>query len=261
MHSLLRAGLGAISSLLLMHPANAQWQAKAGLGARYVDHAEYDGAGRLLVRESGWLPGIALGAAWTAGNATLFAAADGYRAGIGYRGQTQSGAAAGSTTGTTLATLRLGATYTLARAVSLTAALEADLWKRDIRATRAAAGLQERYRSQRLLMGAATTWQPAAGTVAADLSVLVARPERLRVGFSGLLDTTTLDTRHGRGLRLGASLHPAFAPTLELRGAYDWIGVQRSADAPVTRNGQFAGTVAQPEHVRQAVTVTVSRLF
>lgn len=261
MNLLLRAGLGAMCSLLLMHPANAQWQGKAGLGARYVDHAEYDGAGRVLVRESGWLPGLSLDAAWTAGNATLFAAVDGYRAGIGYRGQTQSGAAAGSTTATTLATLRLGATYQLTRAVSITAAVEADLWKRDIRATRAAAGLQERYRSERFILGAAKTWQPAAGMVTSDLSLLVATPERLRVGFSGLLDTTTLDTRRGHGLRLGASLHPAFAPTLELRGAYDWVGVKRSGDAPVTRNGQFAGTVAQPEHIRQALTVTVSRLF
>jgi hypothetical protein len=60
MNRLLRAGLGAICFLLLMHPACAQWQGKAGLGARYASHAEYDGAGRRLVRESGWLPGLAL---------------------------------------------------------------------------------------------------------------------------------------------------------------------------------------------------------
>jgi hypothetical protein len=261
MNPLLRAGLGATCSLLLMHPASAQWQGKAGLGARYVSHTEYDSAGRRLVRESGWLPGLALDAAWTTGNATWFAGVNWYRADIGYRGQTQLGAAADSSTATTLATLRLGGTHLLAHGVSITAALEADRWQRDIHGTSAGAGLQERYRSERFILGASKTWRPATGVVVTDAAFVLSTPERMRVGFSGLLDTATLTTRRAPGLRIGASLHPAFAPTLEFRGAYDWIRIERSGDAPVTRNGQFAGTVAQPEHVRQGVSLTVSRLF
>lgn len=261
MNPLLRAGLGATCSLLLMHPANAQWQGKAGLAARYASHTEYDSAGRRLVRESGWLPGLALDAARTTGNTTWFAGVNWYRADIGYRGQTQGGAAADSTTAMTLATLRLGGAYLLARDVSITAALETDLWRRDIRGTNAAAGLQERYRSERLILGASKAWQPAAGVVATDLALVLSTPERMRVGFSGLLDTATLQTRSAPGLRVGTSLHPAFAPTLELHGGYDWIRVRRSSDTPVTRNGQFAGTVAQPEHVRHGLALTVSRLF
>jgi hypothetical protein len=261
MNPLLRAGVGATCSLLLMHPASAQWQGKAGLAARYASHTEYDGAGRRLVRESGWLPGLALDAAWTTGNMTWFAGVNGYRAAIGYRGQTQAGASATSSTATTLSTLRLGGTYLLARDVSITAALEADLWRRDIRGTAAGAGLQERYRSERVILGAGKAWHPAAGVVATDLALVLSTPERMRVGFSGLLDTATLQTRHAPGLRIGASLHPTFAPTLEVRGAYDWIRVRRSGDTPVTRNGQFAGTVAQPEHVRQGLSLTLSRLF
>lgn len=261
MTSLLRAGLGATCSLLLMHPACAQWQGKAGVAARYVSHTEYDSAGRRLVRESGWLPGLALDAARTTGNTTWSAGVNWYRAAIGYRGQTQAGAAADSSTATTLATLRLGGAYLLARELSITAALEADLWRRDIRGTGTAAGLQERYRSERFMLGASTTWQPAAGVVATDLALVLSTPERMRVGFSGLLDTATMQTRSAPGLRIGASLHPAFAPTLELRGAYDWIRIGRSGDAPLTRNGQFAGSVAQPEHVRQGLSLTVSRLF
>jgi hypothetical protein len=261
MNPLVRAGLGAICSLLLMHPASAQWQSKAGLGARYVSHAEYDGAGRRIVRESGWLPGVALDLASTTGNATWFAAANWYRADIAYRGQTQLGAAADSSTATTLATLRLGGTCLLGRAVSLTAALEADRWTRTIHGTAAGAGLQERYRSERLIVGIGKAWHPAAGLVATDLDLVFSTPERMRVGFSGVLDPATLETRRAAGLRIGASLHPAFAPTLELRAAYDWIRIRRSDDAPVTRHGQFAGTVAQPEHVRQGLSLTVSRLF
>jgi len=261
MNSLLRAGLGAACSLVLMHPANAQLQGKAGVAARYASHTEYDSAGRRLVRESGWLPGLALDTAWTTGNASWFVGVNWHRADIGYHGQTQGGVAAESSTATTLATLRVGGAYLLAREVSITAALEADLWRRDIRATGTAAGLQERYRSERVVLGASKTWQPAAGAVATDLALVLSTPERMRVGFSGLLDTATLHTRSAPGLRIGASLHPAFAPTLELRGAYDWIRVRRSGDTPVTRDGQFAGTVAQPEHVRQGLSLTVSRLF
>lgn len=261
MSPLLRAALGATFSLMLMPPASAQWQGKAGLGARGVGHTEYDGAGRRLVRESGWLPGLALDAAYRAGNLSWSGAADWYRADIGYRGQTQTGVAADSATATTLASVRLGATYALDCDVSITAALEADLWRRDIRGTGAALGLQERYRSERFLLGAVKAWHPAAGVVAAELAALFSTPERMRVGFSGLLDTASLETRHARGLRLGTSLRPSFAPALEVRGTYDWIRIGRSGDVPVMRNGQFAGTVAQPEHVRQGLTLTVSRLF
>lgn len=261
MKYLFRAAAGTACFLLLIAPAAAQWQSKAGLGARYVSHAEYDEAGHLLVRERGWLPGVVLGAAYRAGSLTWSGQADWYRADIGYRGQTQAGAAADSRTATGLAVLRIAADYAFGDAMSLTAALEAERWQRDIRGTDIGAGLQERYRSERLLLGVNKVWQGPAGLVAADLAVLVSTPERMRVGFSGLLDPVALDTRHGRGLRLGASLRPGFAPALELRAGYDWIRIRRSADAAVTRNGQFAGTVAQPEHVRQGLSLTVSRLF
>lgn len=261
MKSLLRAGAGVACFLLLMHPAAAESQGKAGLGARYVKHAEYDESERLLVRESGWLPGLVLEGAFRAGNTTWFAGIEGYRAGIDYRGQTQSGSAARSRTATTLATLRLGAGYRITPAVTLTGALEVDLWQRDIRGTNSAAGLQERYRSERLALGVATSWQPAAGKVGTDLALVLSTAERMRVDFNGLLDTARLDTRRAPGLRLGASLYPAFIPALEIRGAYDWMRTGRSNDAPVTRNGRFAGTVAQPEHVRQGFSLTVSRLF
>jgi hypothetical protein len=245
----------------LMHPASAQWQGKAGLGARAVAHTEYDAAGRRLVRESGWLPGLALDAAYRSGKLSWSGAAEWYRADIAYRGQTQTGVGAESTTATTLASVRLGAIYALDWDVSITAALEADVWRRDIHGTGAALGLQERYRSERFILGIGKAWHPATGVVTADLSALFSTPERMRVGFSGLLDTASLETRHARGLRLGASLRPSFAPALEVRGSYDWIRIGRSGDVPVTRNGQFAGTVAQPEHVRQGLTLTVSRLF
>ncbi|MFD2270821.1 hypothetical protein ACFS07_06105 [Undibacterium arcticum] len=46
-----------------------------------------------------------------------------------------------------------------------------------------------------------------------------------------------------------------------MRTAYDWIRVERSDDMPVTRNGQFMGTIAQPEHVKRGVTLTALYIF
>ena len=261
MKRLLRAGLGMACSLLLIQPAAAQWQGKAGLGARSVSHAEYGTDGRLLVRERGWLPGITLAETYQAGDLTWFTGVDWYHAGIRYAGQTQAGTSAESRTGTTLTTLRFGAGYQFAPVVAVTAALEADLWRRDIRATGTAAGLQERYRSERLIFGISRAWQAAAGKLDADLALVVATPERMRVDFHGLLDTATLTTRRAPGLRLGAGFQPTFSPALEVRAAYDWMRIGRSGDAPLTRNGRFAGTVAQPEHVRQGFSLTVARVF
>lgn len=246
---------------MMIDCANAQWLGDIGVSARGVSHREVDGAGRLLVREAGWLPGVALNLSHTAGSITWFGALEGYRQAIGYHGRTQAGARAESTTATALAALRLGVRHDLGRDVVLTAALETDRWKRTIRGTATAAGLQERYRSERLLIGAGKTWRPTFAVLGADAAVVLSTPERMQVGFSGLLDPASLETRHGVGARIGARLRPAATPALELRSSLDWIRIGRSEDVAVTRNGHFAGTIAQPEHTRAALTLTLSALF
>jgi hypothetical protein len=253
------AGLAA--ALFLSHPASAQWQGGIGLGVRKVTHTEHDIAGQRLVRETGWLPGVTLDLGYRAGDLTWLAAFEGYRGDIDYRGRTQAGASAGSTTSTGLATARLGAAYALGWNASVFGAFELDRWKRDIQSAGGSAGLQETYRSNRLIAGLGKAWHPAAGTVSADIAYVVGRPERLHVGFSGLLDPVSFETRRSNGARLGAALRPAIAPWLELRARYDWIKTARSSDAPVTKGGQVVGTVAQPEHVRQGLSLTVATVF
>jgi len=261
MTPILRTAYAAALYLLLGQAAHAQWQAGIGIGTRAVTHTEYDTSGRRLVRESGWLPGLALQAGYRAGDLAWFAGADGYRGDIDYRGRSQAGVGAASTTATRFTAGRIGATYALAYGMSLLAAVEAERWRRDIQGTGNAAGLQEVYRSRRLMLGASRAWQPPVGQLASDAAAVLAAPERLRVGFSGLLDPTAFATRRGHGVRLGAALRPAAAPSLEVRGQYDWIKTPRSADAPLSYQGQLAGTVAQPEHIRQAFTITLSTLF
>jgi len=264
MRSRIRAALVAAPFALfaasLCPPARADWQTSIGVGARSVAHIEYGPAGNQLVREDGWLPGASLQAGYRHDQLTWSSAVDWYRGSIDYLGRNQAGAGARSTTATRLATARLGASYALGGHAIL-GAVELDRWERGIRGTAAGAGLQESYRSWRLLLGAGTHWQPALGSVALEACAVLAAPERMRIGFSGLFDPVTLHTRRGHGLRLGAAIRPAWAPALELRGRADWMTVPRSGEAVLTTQGAFRGTVTQPEHVRRALTLELAYLF
>jgi hypothetical protein len=262
MNLILRVGIAAAMQTLLVLPASAQWQGSAGISGRNVTHTEYDRAGRHLVRERGWMPGVAMNAAYRTGAYTWFAEGEIYDRDIDYDGQTQTGRPVNSKTATRQESLRIGGTYALGSDYSVLAAVEWDKWTRDIIGVEDAAGLQEEYRSRRLIAGARKTWYRAAGgVVALDAAIVLSEPERMRVEIPGLLDPASLETRSSHGVRLGASIRPAFAPYLELRGRYDWIKVPRSGDTPVTLNGQYRGTIAQPEHEKQAVSFTVSYIF
>lgn len=261
MRHVVRAGLIPALCALAAPPVHAQWQVGAGPGLRHAVNAEYDAAGRRLVRESGWLPGVAVQAAYTAGPLTWRGGADWYRGDIGYAGRTQAGVPASSTTATTLASVHAGAAYALAGDVALLAAVEADRWRRDIAGTASAAGLQETYRSTRLYAGAAKTWRPAAGPLTLDASVFRSTPERMRVGFSGVFDPASFDGGRARGVRLGLALRPARAPWLELRTRLDHARVPRSGSVPLTADGQYRGTITQPEHTRQALTFEVAATY
>jgi len=253
--------IGAALGALAATPARAGWQFDAGPSVRQVVHTEFDAGGHRIVRESGWLPGVALGAAYGSGALTWSAGVDASRGGIGYAGRTQAGLAVTSTTSTTLSAWRLRASWALADAIRLAAAIETDRWRRDIGATAGSAGLQESTASHRLLAGAAHDWQSAAGRLTLDGGVLLSTPERLRVGFSGLYDRAAFAGERARGLRAGLALRPATAPWLALALRFERTRTPRSADIPLTSSGQFRGTIAQPEHVRQAVTLSLSAFY
>jgi hypothetical protein len=261
MRRLLRAGLIPALCVVAGMPAHAQWQVGAGPGLRYAVHDEVDAVGHRIVRERGWLPGVALQAAYTAGALTWRAGAEAYQGDIGYSGRTQTGVPATSTTSTRLAALNAGAAYAPGADVSLLALIETDRWRRDIAGTAAAVGLQETYRSTRLLVGAARTWRPAAGRLTADASLFLSTPEHMRVAFSGRFDPASVDLGRARGLRLGLALRPANVPWLELRTRYDHVRTPRSGDVALTADGQFRGTIAQPEHTRRALTFAVSAMY
>jgi hypothetical protein len=254
-----------LAAALLASPglaACAEWQGALGPGVQRVDNTEFDKAGTTLVRETGWLPGVTARLVWQGDRLGFFVSGEAYQHGLAYHGQTQAGAPVQSTSATRLIQLRTGASYGVNARIAGFVAGEWDSWRRRIEGAAGAAGLQERSLSTRFLLGARGQWDAGGvGFFGMDGALVVAGPERLDVGFSGLLDAAALTTRRARGWRFGASMRPLAAPRLELRVGFDTITVARSGDAPLRRNGQFIGTVAQPEHRRQATSVTLSALF
>lgn len=262
MKLVLRIGLAAAMQTCWIIPAGAQWQGAVGISQRQVTNTEFDLARHQLVREAGWLPGAVLNAAYKAGRQAWFTEAEICKGTVDYYGQTQAGVAAQSRTSMGLTVLRLGGAYAFSGNYAALAAIEWERSTRDIVGIAGSAGLQEKYRTTRLIAGARKTWQPAAvGPVAVDAAVVLSEPERLQVGFSGLLDPASLETKRSQGIRIGSSIRPAFAPWLELRSRFDWARIPRSDDAPVTLNGKFRGTIAQPEHENRAVTLTAAAVF
>jgi hypothetical protein len=242
--------------------AYAQWEGAVGASGRHATMTEVDNAGNVLVRESGWLPGISMRATYKTGDLSWNAEGLIYNGTIQYHGQTQAGSAADSTTDTKLTLLRIGGAYDIGDNYSILTVIEWEKWRRDIIGTQGSAGLQEKYDTRRLIGGATKKWHlDGAATISLDAALVISQPERLRVSFSGILDPASLETKWSQGLRIGAGIRPIGVPHLELRMGYDWVKVPRSDDVSVTRNGQLIGTIAQPEHRKQAVTFTASYIF
>jgi hypothetical protein len=245
----------------LASPAHAQWTPTLGIAARQFTLSEYDAAGRRIVREQGWLPGVEGRLAYRSGDWTLSAQASHYQHDIGYLGQTQSGAPVDSRTDTALTQSGAGIGYAINAVLSASLAFEFERWRRDIRGMGRVLGLQERTLSRRALLGLDARFPTTHGDVMAGAALLFAAPEKLRVGFSGQFDDVSFDTRPAHGMRLGLGWRPAAWPTLELQAGLDWWKVGRSADAALSRNGRHAGTVAQPEHAVTSMRLSVLYRF
>nr|WP_314627042.1 hypothetical protein [uncultured Noviherbaspirillum sp.] len=229
---------------------------------RHAGVSEYSAAGERIVRESGWLPGLAGRLAYRSGAWELFGAAALYRGDIGYDGQLQNGRTYRSQTGTRMAEAQLGVRYRVLDATDIVAALGYDAWQRHIRGDASAAGLQEHTQSSRLLIGIEQAWRLGSdGKLTAGASLVHAAPERLRIGFSGLLDDASMRTRSATGYLLALRYRPDQVSKLAYGAQFDYMKVPRSAAHQVTRDGRAAGAVTQPEHVRANVTLSVHYSF
>lgn len=238
--------------------AQAQYSAAIEPALRHASMSEYNQAGSRIVQESGWLPGIGGRLAYRSGAWEFFGAAAVFQADIDYDGQLQNGRPYRSETGTRMSEAWLGLRHRVLDRTELVAALGLDAWRRDIRGSGPAIGLLERTRSSRLLVGVEQMWPLGrTGTLLAGASLVHAAPERLRIGFSGLLDDVTIRTRPANGYALTLRYLPDAASRLSVNASFDSIRVARSAAYPVTRDGRAAGQVTQPEHRRSNLTISV----
>ena len=250
-----------LAASALASPAHARWTPALGVAARQFTLGEYDAAGRRIVREQGWLPGLEGRLAYRRGDWTLSAHASHYQHDIAYRGQTQFGAPVDSRTDTALSMLGGGLAYAIDDMLSASLTVELERWRRDIRSVGRVQGLQERTLSRRALLGMEARFPTTQGEVTAGAALLLAAPEKLRVGFSGQFDEVSFDTRPAHGMRLGLGWQPAAWPNLEVHAGLDWWKVARSGDAALNRNRRHAGTVAQPEHALTSMRLAVLYRF
>lgn len=94
-----------------------------------------------------------------------------------------------------------------------------------------------------------------------DDSTVRAAPERLKVGFSGLLDDASFRTKSATRFAADLLYYPWSAIPLSLGMRLESIKVPRGEELTAYRRGQPSGTLAQPEHVRHAATLLVRYLF
>jgi hypothetical protein len=229
---------------------------------RYERVAEYDQGGKKIIEERGWLPGIGAALAFGVGRHEVFGAARWFKADLDYDGRLQNGRRYRTETGTELSQFEFGFRYRLFEDTRVSAALAHDRWLRDIRGNAGAIGLRERSRSNRLQLGIEQEWRiAAAGKLSASASAVRARPERLRIDFSGALDDASLRTRAATGYGFGLAYQPGGLPAMTWSARLDSMRVPRSAAHAVSRDGQPAGEVIQPEHRRQGLTLGLRYAF
>jgi hypothetical protein len=261
MHKII-SNAAAMFAAMLPLAAAAQWQTAVDLGMRHARVAEYNGHGQRIVVERGWLPGLGLALDYRGEDADLFAAASIFDADLDYDGRLQNGRAYRSETRTTLAQARLGARYRLHGSTRLVSYAELDHWRRDIEGSGNAVDLRERSLSPRLALGLEQRWVlDSGGRVEGSLAIVRAARERLKVGFSGLLDDASFHTRSATGFAADLLYYPWAAVPLSLGMRLESIKVPRSGEVTAYRQGQPSGTLAQPEHVRHAATLFVRYSF
>ncbi|MBC7861221.1 MAG: hypothetical protein H7Z39_21075 [Burkholderiaceae bacterium] len=242
--------------------ATAQWRAELGPAFCYASVSENKQSGERVVHESGALPGIAAALSHRADRLETFGAARAFRGALDYDGQLQNGIGHQTKTDTRLAQAQLGLRYHYRENTRLIAALEYDDWERNIRGDDVALGLREHTRSRRLLLGAERAWQmAAAGTLIVGATLIKAEPERLDVHFSGLFDDASMRTRAATGYAAELAFRPAAYPKLLLSAKAEYMKVPRSGAVLVRRNGNPAGDITQPEHVRQSISFFLRYVF
>lgn len=247
-----------ISTLFFAVPAHAQWTGAIGVGLRDFTFTERDQRGNRLVREHGVLPALYGSVTFKTGRFTLTSIADIASNSISYDGKSQLGQPARSTTKEHMTSIGAGAEFAIDDTWSLAASGEHRRWRRDINGVGMLLGLQEHSKVTQLITGVIAHLPGTdIGTFTVGAKAVFAKPEHIRVGFSGALDPVSLQTRSATGVRLNVGYRPPQASPVSIEAQYDRMQVARSDDVSVSRNGIPVGLVVQPAHTSETFTVVV----
>ena len=242
--------------------AAAQWRAELAPAFCYASVSENKQNGERVVHETGALPGVGAALAYRADRLETFGELRTFRGPIDYDGKLQNGMGHQTRTDTHLSRAQFGLRYQYRDDTRLIAAFEYDDWERNIRGDDVAIGLREHTRSRRLLLGVEQSWQmAAAGTLVVGAALVGAQPERLDVHFSGLFDDVSMRTRAATGYAAELTYRPAAFPKWLLSAKADYMKVPRSGAVTVRRDGNPAGEITQPEHVRQSIGFFLRYVF
>ena len=232
-------------------------------GTMNFDLEEVDSQGRRIVHESGWLPGVELGAAATRGRAQLRLQASYYDGDVDYDGQTQAQVPINSSTDQTIWDAGLTAAWRLAVDVvpefNIYAGINYHYWRRHIQPVGAILGLEETYRWWSPRAGLEIAWQRARDRWMLSGELTRTLNPEVDIDAFATFDSTTLDLGERWGWR-GAigwqhELSPHIAAGIKL--FYETWSLGRSDAAILTSNQVPVGTISQPHIDNRNYGVTI----
>ncbi len=226
--------------------------ASLGVGLMQFEFEEFDSQDRRLVKETGWLPGLA-GHFDITGERAILGIDLGYYSGdVDYAGQTSGGVPIDSTSDADILDISLEAAYRLPLGLPPRVFIYAGggyrHWDRNIQSVGVVSGLDETYRWWRGETG--VKLQFARGANAWELEAGLTRilNPQVEVDFGATFDAVTLDLGERWGWRTTAGWSQQVAPLLTagVNVFYASWDLGQSGVETLTSNGVAAGSVFQP---------------
>lgn len=241
----------------------------------HFDYQEFSDTGKLLDRETGYIPGLVLGLNKAAGQ-WLFAGDFSYHRGdTPYTGYTNSGIPITTTTRQNIADIALRAEYWPQTgseppyAIYLGAAWRQ--WQRDILSTTTASGapvggLYEIYKWWTGFMGIkGEVFSSADNRLILDIRLQQTFKPTIHVDFHGTYDSANLPLGERLGARLALPWQHKLSgmTTLAIEPYAEYYEFGRSATAPLSKNGSVVGNVYEPlsQTLNYGLTVGVNQRF
>jgi hypothetical protein len=219
-----------------------------GLSATSFNYEEFDDTGVSLDREEGWLPGVQAGLARDYGRWFLETTLNWSSGQVDY-----TSPAASSTTDEDIGNLEMiggiPLHFTGRQRISVVAGAGYREWRRDIRPTPAASGLDETYRWGYAVVGLRGERSLDAGNrVVVDLQLTRTIHPDIQVHFDHSYDDVSLELGAENGFRVNLMFDRKLdgSKTFWLMPWYEYWELGRSSDSVLSSNGVPVGTVFEP---------------